>query len=199
VRTIQASTVFFAARNPLRPLARLAGMALLLLTSVTPGYALDMSAYGYAQTGTTALMGPAVMLWMRVPAGSDSTRRSRPTLTLSLGTVWRSEFGSQDIAGFHYASALEAGLTLSGDPVVRMGSIDMSSAFGRRMNAAGDQASESFCGRNLAACIVGGIASIGVGGLAMSSSSSSGNSTPASGNNGSGGSGLGANSTISFP
>jgi len=90
-----------------------------------------------------------------------------PALSLSAGTTWRTEFASKDFTGFRYTPVIEAGLSFRGDPILRSGSVDIHKMFAQQWNAdnAGSAGTEgsSFCDRNLALCIVGGI----VGGIVV--------------------------------
>ena len=129
---------------------------------ICTSYANELSLGSYQQSGSLAPTGTAAMLLLRIPFGGDASRQSRPTLSLSAGTTWRTEFESQDFAGFRYTPGIEAGFALGGEPVLRLGSIDVHKMFAQQWNAdnAGSSGTEgaTFCGRNLALCIVGGIA-----------------------------------------
>jgi len=138
-----------------------------LSASIGTSYANELSLGSYQQGGWAAPTGVAAMLQLRIPFGSDSSRQSRPTLSLSAGTTWRPEFASKDFTGFRYMPVIEAGLSFRGDSVLRSGSVDIHKMFAQQWNAdnAGSAGSEgsSFCDRNLALCIVGGIVVVGVG------------------------------------
>jgi hypothetical protein len=139
---------------------------IFLSASISASYANELSLGSYQQGGSVAPTGAAAMLQLRIPFGSDPTGWSRPTLSLSAGTTWRTEFGSQNFAGFRYTPGIEAGLAFGGDPVLRLGSIDVHKMFAQQWNAdnAGSAGAEgsTFCGRNLALCIGGGVAIVAV-------------------------------------
>jgi hypothetical protein len=74
--------------------------------------------------------------------------------------------------GYRFVPTAEFGMTFNGDPIVRLGSFDMTP------NGAGLEITkaqgESFCGRNLILCIVGGAAIVAVV-VAVAASASSRN------------------------
>ena len=148
-----------------RQFAGLSAAIIFLSASIGTSYANELSLGSYQQGGWAAPTGVAAMLQLRIPFGSDSSRQARPTLSLSAGTTWRPEFASKDFTGFRYMPVIEAGLSFRGDPTLRSGSVDIHKMFAQQWNAdnAGSAGTEgsSFCDRNLALCIVGGV----VGGI----------------------------------
>ena len=105
---------------------------IFMLTGAQPAHAQGMASGGLAQHGSAVPDGLAAMVQVRVPldsrTGSNRDRRrprSRRMITLTLGTSWRDQTGSPDFTGPRYIPGFEAGLTFDGDPVVRIGSVDL--------------------------------------------------------------------------
>jgi hypothetical protein len=106
--------------------------AAFMLADVQPSHAQGMASGALALHGSAVPDGLAAMVQVRVPFGDAKLskrdrrdRRSRRMITLTLGTSWRDQTGSPDFTGPRYVSALEAGVTFDGDPVVQLGSVDL--------------------------------------------------------------------------
>ena len=69
--------------------------------------------------------GPAAMLSLRIPFGAEGQNVPAPRLTLGFGTSWQNASGLAHFGGYRFASSAEAGFTLSGEPVLRLGPIDL--------------------------------------------------------------------------
>jgi hypothetical protein len=81
-------------------------------------------------------------------------------LGLSFGSTWRDAPGASNSIGYRFVPTAELGMTFTGEPIVRLGPFDMSPN-GANLEVSNAQG-ESFCGRNLTLCIVGGVAIIAV-------------------------------------
>jgi hypothetical protein len=106
--------------------------AAFMLGDVQPSHAQGMASGALALHGSAVPDGLAAMVQLRVPFGYANPskrdrrdRRSRRMITLTLGTSWRDQTGSPDFTGPRYVSALEAGVTFDGDPVVKLGTVDL--------------------------------------------------------------------------
>ena len=109
--------------------------------------------------GATMPAGTMAMLRMRIPFGGATTPLSQSTLGLSFGSSWRDVPGSTSLTGGRFVPTVEAGVSFRGDPVLRLGTFDISSTRANLEAAQGE--GRTFCGRNLALCIIGGAAIIG--------------------------------------
>lgn len=142
------------------------GLAALafLIANTTPGLAQGVDGSALQRTAAS-YAGPAVMLGARIPFGGEATTRSQSIVGLRFGASWRASPGSAGPQGSSFVPTVEAGLSLSGDPVLRLSGFDV--RLGQlRAQAEGAQG-ESFCGRNLSLCIIGGVALVGVAVLAL--------------------------------
>ena len=142
------------------------GLAALafLTANCTPGLAQGVAGNALQRTAAS-YAGPAVMFGARIPFGSEATARSRSIVGLRFGVSWRASPGSMGPQGSRFIPTIEAGLSLTGDPVLRLSGFDV--RLGQlRAQAEGGQ-DQSFCGRNLSLCIIGGVALIGVAVLAL--------------------------------
>jgi len=119
-------------------------------------------AYGLAdssrQNVSAISFGTVSMLRLWIPFGG-STAPSQATLGFSFGSSWRVAPGSHDSTGYHFVPSVEAGFTFRGDPVLRLGSFE-ARPDGVKLGVNEDQ-NAGFCGRNLALCIIGGVAIVG--------------------------------------
>ena len=91
-----------------------------------------MASGGLAQHGSAVPDGLAAMVQVRVPIGDASPsnrdrrqRRAQRMVTLTLGTSFRDQTGSPDFTGPRYVPGFEAGVTFDGDPVLKVGSVDL--------------------------------------------------------------------------
>ena len=105
-------------------------------------------------SGTTATLGLRVPLGGRLPAASQST------LGLRFGSSWRDAPGSIAPGGYRFVPAMEAGFTLRGEPVLKLGAFDIAAS----ANAEGGQSERRyFCAENPWICLIGaGVAIAGV-------------------------------------
>ena len=140
-----------------------------LLMDIATNYATAAPWDSFSQAGAAIPAGPTAMLRLRIPFGGESAAGSQPALTLSLGTAWRDPLGSSDFAGQRYTPAFEAGLALTGSPVLRLGSADMLGALGGRLNA-NDAANEGGGTPSWVWWTLGGVVVLGILGLALASS-----------------------------
>jgi len=69
--------------------------------------------------------GPTAMLSLRIPFGAESQNAPAPRLTLGFGTSWQDAVGLTNLAGYRFVPTVEAGFTLSGEPVLQLGPIDL--------------------------------------------------------------------------
>lgn len=106
--------------------------ATFLWAGIQPSQAQGMASGGLAQHGSAVPDGLAAMLQVRVPIGDASPssrdrrqRRGRRMVTLTLGTSFRDQTGSPDFTGPRYVPGFEAGITFDGDPVLKVGSVDL--------------------------------------------------------------------------
>lgn len=103
-----------------------------VLFGIQPSQAQGMAPDPLAPHGSAVPDGLAAMVEVHVPIG-DATpskrdrrqRRSRRMVTLSFGTSWRDQTGSPDFTGPRYVPGIEAGVTFDGDPVLKVGSVDL--------------------------------------------------------------------------
>jgi hypothetical protein len=141
---------------------------LFLSASIAPSYGLETSLDAYRQSGWAVPTGPAAMMRLHVPFGGGAVKRSRSSLSLSAGMLWRAEFGSQQMGGFRYTPGLETGFTFGGEPILRLGSFDVDKVLTAQSdpNKPGPLTDAStYCESNTIVC-VGGLF-VGVGLLAF--------------------------------
>ncbi|HXJ00625.1 MAG TPA: hypothetical protein VNH44_05340 [Micropepsaceae bacterium] len=106
--------------------------ATFLLADVEPGFAQGMAQAQLSQHGVAVPDGLAAMVQLRIPLGEGTVpsrgkrgRKPQRTLSLTLGTSWHDQTGSPDFTGPRYLSTVEAGVTFEGEPVAKIGSIDL--------------------------------------------------------------------------
>jgi hypothetical protein len=141
---------------------------LFLSASIAPSYGLETSLDAYRQNGWATPTGPAAMVRLHVPFGGNAKKRTRPSLSLSAGMLWRSEFGSQEMGGFRYTPGLEAGFTFGGEPILRLGTFDVDRLFAPRWNANNPGPltdASTYCESNWMVCVGGGIVGVALLGL----------------------------------
>ena len=115
--------------------------------------------------------GAVAMLRLRVPFGGADQRHSQPTLAFAAGPEWRDLSGSPDFVGYGSGGAsVEAGWTFAGEPIVRLGSVDMLHAASVQANAAGLDDLPNWV------YIAGGVAVIAIIAVAVSSGKKNGGS-----------------------
>jgi hypothetical protein len=116
-----------------RTSALIGAAAFIVFCTAGPSYAQGMARDPFPQRGVAVPDGLAAMVHVFVPVGDDKSRprdrrrsrRSNRTVTLTFGTSWRDQTGSPDFTGPRYVSAFEAGVTFDGDPVLKVGDIDL--------------------------------------------------------------------------
>jgi hypothetical protein len=65
------------------------------------------------------------MLSLRIAFGAESQNAPAPKLTLGFGTSWQDASGLANLAGYRFVPSAEAGFTLSGEPVLHLGPINL--------------------------------------------------------------------------
>lgn len=124
-----------------------------LASNIAPGYAQDLAGNAYPQR---AFAGHTAMLGLRIPFGSEGNASSQPIVGLMVGSSWRAAPGSMTPQAHRFVPTVEAGLSLRGDPILRLRSLDV--RLDQLRASAEGGGGQTFCGRNLAVCIVGGVA-----------------------------------------
>ncbi|HMI97251.1 MAG TPA: hypothetical protein VK479_12115 [Micropepsaceae bacterium] len=151
-----------------RPVLSTATAILFLSASLAPSYGLETSLDAYRQSGWAVPTGPAAMVRLHIPFGDNAKKRSRPSLSLSAGMLWRSEFGSQEMGGFRYTPGLEAGFTFGGEPILRLGTFDVDRLLAAQSDPNKPGAltdASTYCESNWLVCVGGGIVGVGLLGL----------------------------------
>ena len=124
-----------------------AAAALVSAHGAIPAQAYGITAANSVEQRVTG--GAAAMLRLRVPLGSNETRPAA-TLALAAGSSWHAVPADAQ-PGAIFIPTLEAGISFSGDPVVKLGGYQ---PFDRALGAQ----TGSWCELNRALCIGGGIA-----------------------------------------
>lgn len=133
--------------------ARAAIGVAFLAGTIVPSYAQGVAGSGASYAGPTAVVG------VRIPFGGRGTPSSQPVVGLRFGSSWQVAPGSANAQALSFIATIEAGLSFRGDPVLRLGSLDV--GHDQLRAAAEGTQGQSFCGRNLAVCIIGGLAIVG--------------------------------------
>jgi hypothetical protein len=143
-------------------------IALAFLTAnTTPSYAQGVAGSAFPQRGATSYAGPAAVLGVRIPFGGEGTAASQPMVGLRFGSSWQAGPGSMSPQTYRFIPTVEAGLSFRGDPILRLSSFEVVD----RLRASAEAAQgDTFCGRNLALCIVGGIAIVAIAVVALAGS-----------------------------
>ena len=132
-------------------------IALVFITAtIAPSYAQTVAAGTSSQRGAASYAGPTAMLGVRIPFGGEAKTSSQGIVGLRFGSSWRADLGSTGPQASRFMSTIEAGLSLRGDPILRLNSFEVR-LDGLRAAAEGAQG-EGFCGRNVGVCIAGGVA-----------------------------------------
>jgi len=141
--------MFRTTRNKSELVCALTALA-FLTTHIEPSYAnglADLRGEGAVFAGPTAMFG------LRIPFGGEARRSAQPTVSLGVGSSWRAAPGSLDPGGsYRFTSSAELGVSLRGDPVLRLGLLDLRPDH-LRAAAEGEGEASTFCGRNLGVCI----------------------------------------------
>lgn len=102
--------------------------------------------------------GTMAMLGLRIPFGGNRPTESQSTLALRFGSSWRDAPGSFAAGGYRFVPAMEAGFTLRGEPIFKLGAFDIAAS----ANAEGGEPERRFfCAENAAICLIGGALAIG--------------------------------------
>jgi hypothetical protein len=81
------------------------------------------------------IKGAAAMLQLRIPFGGRTRERSQPRVTLAAGPVWQETPDTLVPGRYYVIASSEIGVTFSGEPVLRVGGIDLSEQIIIRMIA----------------------------------------------------------------
>jgi len=98
--------------------------AALVLAGLDDAHARGLAQMPFAEIGQSAFEGNVVSLSLRIPLGGHANADSRGTLAMRLGSSWR-DGDDRRGGGTRFVPMLEAGVTLLGDPVLRIGPLDM--------------------------------------------------------------------------
>ena len=102
--------------------------------------------------------GTMAMLGLRIPFGGNGPTESQATVALRFGSSFRDAPASLDVGGYRFVPAMEAGFTLRGEPVFKLGAFDIAAS----ANAEGGEPERRyFCAENAAVCLIGGALAIG--------------------------------------
>jgi len=80
---------------------------------------------GPAQGYNSELKGAGALLRLRVPFGGRKREPLRPVMGLTAGPMWQEDNGAFVPGRLYYVPSVEAGFSFKGDPVLRVGSIDL--------------------------------------------------------------------------
>ena len=97
------------------------------------------------------------MLRLRLSVAGGTSAASDSTVGLSFGSSWRAGPGA-GFAGYRFVPTAEAGLTLRGEPVLKLGAFDV--AVSGANAEAGETAGRSFCAENPPLCLIGAAAAV---------------------------------------
>jgi len=79
--------------------------------------------------------GTSARVQFRMPFGGPD-ERTQPTLTLNMGPIWQAQSASPLLPGtLYHSSAVALGFTLSGQPVFKLGELDLVDLKPRRLGA----------------------------------------------------------------
>ena len=122
-------------RTTLR-LACAATASVLMLTNIGSSYAAGIV---HLDRQAVVPVGAGAMLQLRVPFGGSDRAGDQGSIALAGGPVWRNEVGAPISPNAIFrASAMELGLSLSGQPVAKFGGIDLMNATPVRIAAEGE-------------------------------------------------------------
>ena len=100
-------------------------VALILLASVSETAQGAGAQLGPAQAYNSELKGAGALLRLRVPFGGRKRERLQPTIGFTAGPMWQEDNGAFVPGRLYYVPSAEAGFFFSGDPVLKVGSIDL--------------------------------------------------------------------------
>jgi hypothetical protein len=89
----------------------------------------SVAAYG------SEIKGAAALLQLRVPFGGRDRERAQPRVTLAAGPIWQETTDSFLPGRVYVIPSSEMGFSFRGDPVLRVGGIDLSDAIILRLMA----------------------------------------------------------------
>jgi hypothetical protein len=81
------------------------------------------------------IKGAAALVQLHVPFGGRQRERTQPRVTLSAGPMWQETPQTLVPGRYYFISSAEMGFSLRGDPVLRVGGIDLSEKIIIRMIA----------------------------------------------------------------
>src|SRR5262245_58690098 len=81
------------------------------------------------------IKGSAALLQLRVPFGGRDRERAQPRVTLAAGPIWQETTDSFYPGRVYVIPSSEMGFSLQGDPILRVGGIDLSDTIILRMIA----------------------------------------------------------------
>ena len=75
---------------------------------------------------TAQLKGTSALFQLRIPFGGREQEVARPTFTLNAGPVFQEQNDASYLRGTYFTTpSIEAGVSLDGDPVLKVGSRDL--------------------------------------------------------------------------
>jgi hypothetical protein len=74
---------------------------------------------------TAQLKGAATIFQLRIPFGGREEEAVRPTITLNAGPVFQEQNESYLRGTYYNQPSIQAGVSLDGDPVLKVGSTDL--------------------------------------------------------------------------
>jgi hypothetical protein len=89
---------------------------------------------GFAAYGSE-IKGAAALIQLRVPFGGRDKERAQPRLTLAAGPLWQEQTDAFLPGRVYVIPSSEMGVSFRGDPVLRVGGIDLSDALMLRLMA----------------------------------------------------------------
>lgn len=81
------------------------------------------------------IKGAAALVQLRVPFGGRDRERAQPRVTLAAGPIWQEQTDAFLPGRVYVIPSSEMGFSLRGDPVLRVGGIDLSDAIILRLMA----------------------------------------------------------------
>lgn len=81
------------------------------------------------------IKGAAALLQLRIPFGGRARERAQPRVTLAVGPIWQEATEAFVPGRVYVIPSSEMGFSFRGDPVLRVGGIDLSDAIILRMIA----------------------------------------------------------------
>ena len=84
------------------------------------------SAWSQVMTRPTAqLKGAATLFQLRIPFGGREQEAVRPTITFDAGPVFQEQNDSYLRGSYYTTPSIQAGVSLDGDPVLKVGTTDL--------------------------------------------------------------------------